>query len=156
MAAVGEGGLGRLPAVAERVLVCGQLVEQVVGALPVDLSRGLDQRPRLVQLEAIAMLTPDAEAQVLAAGRILGELAVANGAVEDLGEQVQVGVDRARLQLPVGSASAIEGGPAACLQRGEFGVLALLVVDVLLDEALVDLVHAVFGEETAAGGPRAC
>jgi len=30
LAAVGEGGLGRLPAVAERVLVGGQLIEQVV------------------------------------------------------------------------------------------------------------------------------
>lgn len=58
------------------------------------------------------MLAPDGEAQVLAAGRVADEMAVANSTVEDLGEQVQVGVDRGWLQLPVGPTGAIERGSA--------------------------------------------
>jgi hypothetical protein len=40
------------------------------------------------------VLTPDGKTQVLTAGRVSGELAVANRAVEDLREQMQVGPRR--------------------------------------------------------------
>jgi hypothetical protein len=96
------------------------LLAQLIGAgaLAVDLPGGLDQRPCLVELEAVAVLTSDGEAQVLTAGGVAGEMAVANGAVEDLGEQVQVGVDGRRVLCEAGEAIEDEAAGNGNVEAG--------------------------------------
>jgi hypothetical protein len=69
-----------------------------LGRVTVDVAGGLDQRPRLVQFEAVPALAPDREPQVLAAGRVARDESFADCPVEDPGEEVEVRIDRRGLE----------------------------------------------------------
>lgn len=74
---------------AQLVVRCGALIQ---------LACGVDERHRLVELEAVLLLASDLEPQVLAFGGVACEQSLAHAAREDLREQVQVRVDRLRAQ----------------------------------------------------------
>ena len=107
----------------------------------VERARRVDERHRLVELEAVLLLAAHLEPQVLSFGRVACEQSLAHGAREDLGEQVQVRVDRLRPQrlhrapAPVDQRLADRQG---CLDPAVLGELA---VEVGLDVAARQFAH---------------
>ena len=104
-----------------------------LGRLTVDVAGGLDQRPRLVQLEAVPPLAPGREPQVFAPRRVARDQSLAHGSVEDPGEELEVGVDRRGLERTQTATGLIDVPSADGLGCSDAVVLALLALDLVLD-----------------------
>src|SRR3954451_8227117 len=121
----------------------GDPVPQLVagrGAL-IERARRVNERHRLVELEAVLLLAADFEAELFALGGIASEQALANGAREDLREQVQVRVDGLRLQRLQRTAAAVGQGFADRQGSLDPAVLGELAIEVGLDVAARQLAH---------------
>ena len=117
---------------AQLVARCGPLVER---------ARRVDERHRLVKLEAVLLLAAHLEAKVLSFGGIACEQSLAHGAREDLREQVQVRVDRLRAQRLHRAPATVDERLAdrqGCLDAAVLGELS---VEVGLDVAARQFAH---------------